>query len=204
MKGILKIALGWGLVLALSMRASAKEAGYDVNVAAGAGVSGFIEDAADATKVGGAWDLRVRVRTPAMLGFEVGYVGSINGLSDHLASTTPDGFIVSDGFEANAVLSLLSHRSRLDPYVFLGAGYSRFDIVNGSAYNASLLRRKDDAFVVPSGLGASLVLSEKLLADARATYRAIFDEGLIYPSGRDHESANISQWGVTARVAYRF
>src|SRR5215831_5041272 len=170
---ILAAALALGL-LASAAPAWAKGNGYEALVSAGGGVTGFITDAADQTKVGGAWDVRVRLRTPLLIGAELGYVGTANGLSDRMSANAPDGIILGDGFEANAVLSLIPHRDSIDPYVFIGGGYTRFSLVNERTFNPSVIRQHDDAFVMPSGAGLSLRLTDNLLADARFTYRAVF------------------------------
>jgi opacity protein-like surface antigen len=195
------------VALALASLASpawAKDRGYEAQVSAGGGVSGFITDAADQTKVGGAWDVRVRLRTPILLGAEIGYVGTANGVSDRMAASAPNGIILGDGVEVNAVLSVLPHDPLIDPYVFAGAGYTRFSLVNETTFNPSVVRDKDNAFVLPSGAGLALRLADNFLVDARFTYRAVFDDGMIFTKGPGTDAVNMSQWGATARVAYAF
>jgi len=205
MKSTHKIATGIAVAaLALSSPAFAKGNDFDLSVGVGGGVSGFIEGAADQTKVGGAWDVRLRLRTPILIGAEIGYVGTANGLSDRMAPAAPDGVIIGDGIEANAVVSLLPRGSIVDPYVFVGAGYTRFNLVNETSYDPSVLRKHDNAFVLPSGAGLSVSLPGNLLVDARFTYRAIFDDGMIFLSGPAYDALNMSQWGASARVAYQF
>src|SRR5262245_36001516 len=161
----------------LAQTAWAKDKGFEAQLSAGGGVSGFIEEAADQTKVGGAWDVRVRLRTPLPIGAELGYVGTANGVSDRMAASAPNGVILGSGFEANFMLDFLPRASLIDPYVFVGAGYTRFTLVNETTRNASVIRNADDAFVLPSGAGATLRLADNFLADARFTYRAVFDDG---------------------------
>jgi len=205
MKTTQKLAMGIGLVVAaLASPAWASEKDYDLQLAAGGGVSGFIEGAADQTKVGGSWDVPLRLRTALPIGAEIGYVGTANGVSDQMSVNAPNGIILSNGFEANAVLSLLPRRSVVDPYVFVGGGYTRFNLVHETSYNPSVLRKHDDAFVLPSGAGVSVTLPANLLADARFTYRAIFDDGMIHLSGPGQDALNMSQWGLSARLAYQF
>src|SRR5207245_7847148 len=80
MKSTQRIGTGIAIaLLALASPAWARDHGFEAQVAAGGGVTGFIEGAADQTKVGGAWDVRLRLRTPSPIGVEVGYVGSANG-----------------------------------------------------------------------------------------------------------------------------
>ena len=207
MKRISKIAASFSMALAaLASPAWAEQNGRAISaeLSAGGGVTGFIEGASDVTKVGGQWDVRLRLRTPIPLGVEVGYVGTANGVSASLAEGAPDAIIVGNGFEANAVLSLLPATSILDPYIFAGAGYTRFSLVNTSTYDANLVRKNDDAFVFPSGAGVSVRLARNFLADARFTYRAIFDDGMLYMQGPTSDALNMSQWGITARLAYAF
>jgi opacity protein-like surface antigen len=201
----MKTKLAGGIALALVVLASpafAKDRGWEAQVSAGGGVSGFITDASDQTKVGGEWDVRVRLRTPLPIGAEIGYVGTANGVSDRMAVNAPNGIILGDGVEVNAVLSLLPHDPLVDPYVFVGGGYTRFALVNQTTFNPSVLRDHDNAFVLPSGAGLALRLTDNFLADARFTYRAVFDDGMIFTKGPD--ALNMSQWGATARVAYAF
>jgi opacity protein-like surface antigen len=205
MKSKSRLASGIALALvALTSPAFAKDRGYEAQVSAGGGVAGFITDASDQTKVGGAWDVRVRLRTPLPIGAEIGYVGTANGVSDRMAVNAPNGIILGDGVEVNAVLSLLPHDPLVDPYVFVGGGYTRFSLVNETTYNPTVLRKSDDAFVLPSGAGLALRLTDSLIADARFTYRAVFDDGMIFTKGPGADALNMSQWGATARVAYAF
>src|SRR5262249_61135620 len=71
---------------------------YQLQLSAGGGVSSFIEDASDLTKVGGSWDVRVRLRTPLPIGAEIGDVGTANGVSDMLSANPPHGLILRKGF----------------------------------------------------------------------------------------------------------
>ena len=195
------------LATAFASTAQAQEKDLELSIAAGGGVSGFITNMADQTKVGGSWDVRARLRTRFPIGAEIGYVGTANGVGDRMATNAPNGVILGNGFEANAVLSVLPRSlpisDRIDPYVFVGAGYTRFQLVNESSFNPSVLRKHDDAFALPSGAGLTLHVTDSLLADARFTYRAIFDDGMVHLPGQ-RDALNMSQWGATAGLAYEF
>jgi len=188
----------------LTSSARANEKPVSVELSAGGGVSGFIEGASDLTQVGGQWDVRARLRTPILLGFEIGYVGTANGVTGLLEQNAHDGIIVGNGFEANLVASLLPSTYPLDPYVFVGSGYTRFTLANVSSYNPGMIRKNDNAFVLPSGAGLSVRLPANLVADARFTYRAVFDDGMLYTQGQGKDALDMSQWGITARLAYVF
>ena len=80
----------------LTSSARANEKPVSVELSAGGGVSGFIEGASDLTQVGGQWDVRARLRTPILLGFEIGYVGTANGVTGLLEQNAHDGIIVGN------------------------------------------------------------------------------------------------------------
>jgi hypothetical protein len=160
----------------------------------GGGVTDFTDKAVkDRFDVGGTWDLRLGVGNRRYVGAEVAYVGSalnaVRGGSD----------LVANG--AEGVLRLqypyVTGSWLLEPFAFGGIGWSHLSLRDAPAG----LRDSDDVGVVPFG-GGITVGYERLLFDARFTYRASFDEDLAL--GVSQAPADLQQWAVSASIGYQF
>jgi hypothetical protein len=160
----------------------------------GGGVADFAEEEVkDRFDVGGTWDARVGVGNRFYVGGELAYVG---------AARHGDGFgsdLLSHGVEGVLRLQVPFESGRwlVQPFVFGGVGYSRVSLRDAPAG----VTDEDDVGVVPFGGGLTLGF-DRLLLDARFTYRTPFEEDLALRAGEG--AVNQEQWAVGASVGYAF
>jgi hypothetical protein len=161
---------------------------------AGGGVTNYLDDTVrNRVDVGGAWDLRLGVGSRYFLGGEVAYVGSArnaSGLGTKLVTNGAEGVLrLQYPYESGSWL--------LEPFAFGGIGWTHFNV--NSAHVGQL--DSDDVLEVPFGGGIMLAYN-RLLFDARFTYRQTFNESLIRAS--DGTAASLKSWGVVGSVGYEF
>lgn len=174
---------------------------WGMGISAGGGVQDFVDKDADRmTDVGGAWDVRLTFGTKAPIGFEAAYIGSANNI-DAIGLDT-DAVLVSNGAEGLVRVNLGAYR--LQPFVFGGAGWSRYDLTNED-FNTSSVNSQDDVFAIPFGAGLSgYAGTTGLMLDARFTYRATYDEDLFRPGTGNERNEDLDHWSVTGRIGYEF
>lgn len=175
-----------------------------VAVQLGGGVSNFIsEETRDRTNVGGHWDVRVTVGTRSLVGLDLAYVGSAYDIHFGDQGLDPDAAIVGNGAEGalrlQAPLSL-GTGYLLQPYAFGGLGWVRYDVVNAD-FNTSPVAEDDNVLTVPLGAGVGFGY-RGFIADARFTYRPVFDDDRLFPAGEDF--ADLQTWNVGLTLGYEF
>jgi len=176
------------------------------SLSAGGGASGFTsETARNATQSGGDWDVRATIGTRLPVAAEISYLGSAQtidalGLDD-------SAVLVGNGVQAAVRLNLLGDTS-LQPFIFAGAAWRRYDLANTDS-NTSDVTDNDDVVEFPIGAGLSFRTRQGFLLDARGEFRAATNEDLMPsltvdgPLGNDNK-ASLHRWGVTANVGYEF
>jgi hypothetical protein len=173
-----------------------------LSLQAGGGVTGFSrEESRDRFGTGGYWDVRAVLGTRSFLGAELAYVGSARQAG--AAGLDSDASLVGNGVEAVARGNLplqLNDRFRLTPFVFGGAGWTYYQVVNSDA-NASAIKDNANAFVIPFGAGISASYRH-FTADARFTYRSVFDDDLVAMNDGHH--ADLQNWAAGLTVGYEF
>jgi hypothetical protein len=204
-------AKGWKLVAAFALAAAVPGTGdaQDLQgstrdglvtslgeyVLAGGGVTDFTDSSVkNRFDVGGTWDLRLGIGSRYYVGAEVAYVGAV---------MSADGGAGSD-LLANGVEGVLrlqypytTGRWLVAPFAFGGVGYSRRTLRDAPAG----VTEDDDVGVVPFGGGVT-VGYDRLLLDARFTYRTQFNEDLTLAAGE--APADLEQWAVGLSVGYEF
>jgi hypothetical protein len=160
----------------------------------GGGVSNFIDGTVrDRVDLGGAWDLRLGLGSRFFLGAEAAYVGSartVEGFGTNLLTNGAEGVVrLQYPYEAGRWL--------VEPFAFGGAGWTHFNLNSAPAGQPDT----DDVFEVPFGGGVTLS-HDRLLLDARFTYRQTFNESLIRAA--DGNAASLKSWGVVASLGYEF
>jgi hypothetical protein len=165
----------------------------------GGGVTGFSrQEARDRFGTGGYWDLRAVLGTDSILGAELAYVGSARDAT--ASGLTGNAALLGNGAEAVARvnLPLSAGTLRVEPFLFGGAGWTYYSIVNSDA-NTSNIKDNANAFVIPFGAGLSAAY-DHFLFDARFTYRAVFDDKLV-AMGND-DSLDLQNWAVGLTLGY--
>jgi hypothetical protein len=166
----------------------------------GGGVQDFSRsNARGVTNTGGFWNARVVAGTREYIGLEGAYVGSAQGIN--ALGLDSDAVLISNGVEGAVRLNLPIFVARsatlLEPFVFGGAGWSRFHVARTSV-NTSDIATDDDVLTVPYGAGM-MVAYRGLMADARFTYRSTFYNDLLRTTG-----GSLDTWSAGAQVGFEF
>jgi hypothetical protein len=163
----------------------------------GGGVTGFAGRAAhDLFRTGGYWDLRAVWGGGSVLGAEASYRASTNNAR---AGRMGGAQLLGDGAEAVARFNvpLQLDRLRLTPFVFAGAGWTYYQVVDApSGWSAD--RRHASALVLPCGAGISGAF-EHVVLDARLTYRGARAGELVAAGGG---SVELQSWSAGLTVGY--
>jgi outer membrane protein OmpA-like peptidoglycan-associated protein len=169
-----------------------------IEASVGGGVIGFIDDAArSAAQTGGSWDARLMFGSRLPLAVEAAYVGSAQGI-DALGLST-NSVLLGNGVEGTLRINLT--RSRVQPYLFGGAGYTHYQLSN-TATNTSSVLGSDDIGTIPMGAGVTGRIGRTFIVDARGTYRATFSDDLM--RGIDTDNNSLQSWNTSGRVGFEF
>jgi hypothetical protein len=167
----------------------------------GGGLTGFVDPQTRAfTNTGPSWDARITIGTRLPIAFEGAYLGSAQNIS--ALGIDDQALIVGNGAEGALRLNL--PRMAVQPYVFGGLGWTRYQL-RRTLENASSLRGSDDIFTVPFGVGVAARLVRGLLLDLRVTGRAAFYDDLMddaYASTAD--DARLHSWNAGGRLGWEF
>jgi hypothetical protein len=156
--------------MAASARAQEDRTG-DFNLFARGGVGGFTGDLNDSSGIGPTWGLTANVQPMNVLGVEVAYDGSKNGLTD--PATADDASVWRHG--ASGLVKLgLPFIEYVRPFVGAGLGLS-FVSIRGETDG----RFRDDFMQEIPLVGGLELNSGGLTAGLRATYRVLIDEGFV-------------------------
>ena len=103
------------------------------------------------------------------------------------------------GFEGTLRVNLT--RGRIQPYLFGGAGFTRYQLSNTSTNTSSVLGA-DDVGTVPLGAGITGRVGGSFIADVRATYRATFDDDMLRATATNNNS--MQSWNASGRIGFEF
>jgi hypothetical protein len=181
------------------------ETGVGVSVIAGVGLTGFSNGhVRDATSsVGGMWDLRVTLGSHVPLGLDVAYVGTSQTINAQLGSNS--GTLLGTAVEGALRWNILPH-SPLNPYVFGGVGWQRYDIT-GATFTFSDAAINDSDNLLSFPVGAGLCFRDNgFVADIRGTYRWTTDNNLIvaHPLVPGSGFSKMDSWGASASAGFEF
>jgi hypothetical protein len=164
----------------------------------GGGVVGFIDDSSkNVAKTGGSWDARLMFGSRLPIAVEAAYVGSAQSIEALGLST--DSLLVGHGIEGMLRINLTT--ARVQPYLFGGAGYTRYALNNTSTNTSSVLGH-DDIGTVPLGVGLTGRLGRGFILDVRGTYRATFNDDMLRSMNTDENS--LQSWNASGRVGFEF
>jgi opacity protein-like surface antigen len=169
-RGIIAGALALALAGAGSASAQERKPGKrgDVNVFLRGGVGDYTGGLGDLTSTGPAWGLTLNVQPTTFLGFELGYEGSQNGVSDIRLLEEPS--LVRQGGSALLKVSP-PFLTSIRPFVGAGLGMSYVDVRGAGAD----LYESDTMQEVPLAAGIEFN-SGGLTAGFRTTYRVLLNE----------------------------
>lgn len=171
-----------------------------LSVSVGGGAIGFLDDEArDFTDVGGSWDARLVVGTRTPIAFEAGYTGSAQDIE--ALGLDDNSVLLGTHAEGAARLNILQQLP-VQPYIFAGLGYGRYDIVN-SDFNTSNVADDDNFGYVPLGAGFGF-RAGGFLVDVRGTLRAAFEDDLVSQTAASDEEVDLDSWNASAKVGWEF
>jgi outer membrane protein OmpA-like peptidoglycan-associated protein len=170
----------------------------NMSISIGGGVTDFAEDEMrDVTGMGGSWEARLTLRTRAHIALEAAYLGSAQSVDS--LGLDPDAVLVSNGLGAAVRLNLMT--SRTQPYLLAGAAWRQYDVTNAD-FNTSSMDEEDVVLETPLGVGLSYRF-DRVLLDARAVYRRVFDNDLI-EAGLDQNEIELHNWTANLMAGFEF
>jgi hypothetical protein len=169
---------------------------------AGLLVGGGVEDFTDSsvrsvTGVGGSWTARALAGTRQFVGVEAAYVGAARSLD--MLGVGSSAMLVANGVEGAVRVNvpvLLRRTQLLEPFGFVGLGWSHYSVTNTNVTTADIAR-DDDIMSLPIGGGLEYAIG-RFMADARFTYRSTYYNDLMRTGG------NLNNWGVSGQVGFSF
>jgi outer membrane protein OmpA-like peptidoglycan-associated protein len=176
-----------------------------MSLSVGGGVTGFLDQSTRAYgATGGAWEARLTMGTRSPLSLEAAYVGSLQDLDATGLAT--GAMLMGHGVEGNLRLNA-NPRGMAQPYLFAGAGWTRYSVVNTDT-NTSVVANEEDVMFLPVGIGFGWRWNGMVL-DTRGTARMAFSNDLIMlpeedRNGVGERSANLASWAISARVGWEF
>lgn len=206
--------LGLGLGLSLAPIANAQEtqqiAGgsgarahlvtpVGTSVALGGGVSNYARQSIrDITGVSGTWDARLTFGTRSIIGAELAYVGGARSMA--AAGLSNDASLLNNGVEAAARVNAPFEMAGLllEPFAFAGLGFSHYNLRNAANASTSIAN-SDNVGTIPLGLGFA-VGYKGFIADARAAYRATFDDNELVRT----DKSDLQSWSIGATLGFEF
>ncbi len=179
--------------------------GVGVGVIAGVGVTGFSSSNVRNTtsSLGGLWDLRVTLGSHIPLGLDVSYVGTSTSINAQIGSNS--GTLLGTAVEGALRWNILPH-SPLNPYLFGGIGWQRYDITGATfSLSDSGIRDSDNLVDYPVGLGVSY-RDAGFVADIRGTYRFTSNNQLILaqPLVPGTGYSKMDSWEASAAAGFEF
>jgi hypothetical protein len=175
--------------------------GFGMTLAAGAGVTDFVDSGARAlTKTGASWNIRMAFGTRRVLGGEISYVGGANMIHG-LGFDTADTKLIRNGIEVAARLNapLYVKQTLVEPYFAGGAGWNSYRITNVTTASASASPTDTNTIAIPLAIGVA-VGYKGFVADARTTIRPTFRQTTL----RDEGSAALTNWEIGGMVGFEF
>jgi peptidoglycan-associated lipoprotein len=173
-----------------------------VQATVGGGVTGFFEQGARAfTSTGASYEARLAAGTRTHVALEAAYVGSAQNINALGLST--NALLLGNGAEGDLRINFTTRA--IQPYIFGGAGWTRYQLQNTPVATSSI-QSKDDTLQVPVGVGLSARAGRSFLLDVRATERFVFDDQMFNNAASATNAGNsgMRNWNVGARLGWEF
>jgi hypothetical protein len=150
------------------------------------------------TGSGGYWSARIVGGMRQILGMEAAYVG--NARTIDALGLNGNARLISNGLEGALRLNIpivsWSQRSLIEPFGFVGLGWSHYNLVNANV-NVSNVASSDDIVTMPFGGGLAFGYGG-FVADARFTYRKTYYNNLVTGGG------DLDSWGAGGQIGFGF
>jgi hypothetical protein len=149
------------------------------------------------TGSGGYWSARIVGGMRHIVGMEAAYIGSARGID--ALGLSGSARLISNGAEGalrlNIPLVSPNQMSLLEPFGFVGLGWSHYNVTNTNV-NTSDVASSDDVMTMPFGGGFTFGYGG-FMADARFTYRKTYYNNLV-------PGQNLDSWGVGGQIGFGF
>lgn len=152
------------------------------------------------TSGGGGWDARLVGGTHSIIGMEAAYVGSARSID--ALGLAGNAALISNGFEGalRVNIPIIRAASLLEPFGFVGLGYSRYTVTNYDQAVTSDISSGDGIMTVPLGAGLAYGYRSFML-DARFTYVPTYYNNILASGDR---SGTLNTWGVGGNLGVGF
>ncbi|MEO8842001.1 MAG: hypothetical protein ABI591_30235 [Kofleriaceae bacterium] len=178
--------------------------GVGLGLTLGGGITGFTDRTMRNTvssNVSGLWDLRASIGTHTPIGIDVSYLGTASNVNT--LTGAPNGTLIGTTVEAAIRYNILPHNV-LDPYIFAGMGWQRYDVQDVRvAQSDSGMKPTDNVAEFPMGAGLSWRDRSGFTGDLRGTFRATTDSTLVL-NGTTGNYAALHSWEASAALGYEF
>ncbi|NOK19243.1 outer membrane beta-barrel protein [Corallococcus carmarthensis] len=161
----------------------------DVNVFLRGGIGDFTGDLGDLSSTGPLWGLTLNLQPTTFLGFEVGYEGSQNKVSDTRLFDAPS--LVRNGGSALVKVSP-PFLTAVRPFAGVGLGLSYVDVRGAGAglYDSDLMEE------IPLAVGLEFNTGG-LTAGVRGTYRVLIDQDFADATSTDDAGGGLMDASLT-------
>jgi len=147
---------------------------------------------------GGYWGARIVGGMRQIIGMEAAYVG--NARTIDALGLNGNARLISNGLEGALRLNIpivsWNQMSLVEPFGFVGLGWSHYNLVNTNL-NTSSVASSDDIMTMPFGGGLAFGYGG-FMADARFTYRKTYYNNLVTGGG------DLDSWGAGAQIGFGF
>jgi len=153
------------------------------------------------TSGGGSWAARLVGGLNSFVGFEAAYVGSARNIQP--LGLSSNSTLVSNGVEGTLRINvpIRMYTSLLEPYGFVGLGWSRYSINNYNAIVTSdFTTSADNVMTVPVGGGIAYAY-KAFIVDARASWTPTYYNNLLTNGST---SGTLNNWGVGGQIGFAF
>ena len=150
------------------------------------------------------WHVRLVGGLRQFVGFEAAYVGAARSIHT-LGAAGNSPSLVSNGLEGTLRINVpvMLAVTLIEPYGFVGLGWSRYSIANYNSNTAVLsdfTSSADNVMTVPVGGGFAYGY-KALLVDVRASYVPTYYNNLLQNT---NGSGALNHWGVGGQLGYAF
>ena len=179
---------------------------FGMAITVGGGVVGFFDDDARALgNLGAGWEARLTLGTRTPVAFEAAYVGSAQSI-DALGLGS-NAILVGTAVEGDLRVNFTT--TYVQPYVFGGMGFTRYDLTNED-FNTSSVNDSERMGHIPFGAGLGFQYGG-LLLDVRGTVRAAFSDDLVNEPATEDDPldstdtrTDLDTWSAAARIGWEF
>src|SRR5688572_4802562 len=173
---------------------------FGMAISVGGGGGGFTSSTmTELTDPAGMWGARLTFGTRAVVGFDATYQGGLQAI-DALGLDV-DAMLLSTAIEGDVRFNFLMpfSRSPLQPFLFIGGAWKRYDITNANV-NLSSVGDEDALFEMPMGGGIFYAINH-LIIDIRGSYNPAWNADLVRDA---EEGSGMATWTANLQVGYEF